>query len=85
MIWAARAGELAGFGDRSQFVITGNDMRDLANWSECRAEVGATIKTTIDLRYNFVFKVGAIDRYVINSQVSRPIDVQYFAVLAWRY
>jgi hypothetical protein len=73
------------FGDRTKLVIAGNVMPDISRWSEYRAEARATYEVLLDAEHNIVFKVGMIDRYVSNSQGSKPNDIEYFTALAWKY
>lgn len=73
------------FTDRLKATSTVTFYPDLGEIGEFRAVGQAAIEYLIDPTWNLTFKIGCLDRYDSTPEGQKPNDIEYFAVLLWKY
>lgn len=58
---------------------------DLAQLGEFRSEGRVSYEVLIDPEWNLTLKLGLLDRYDSTPEGKRPNDLEYFAVLLWKF
>jgi putative salt-induced outer membrane protein YdiY len=70
---------------RQKFTSTIDVFPDLGDFGEYRAQVRVAYELLVDPEWNLTLKIGAFDRYDSTPDGKRRNDIDYFAVLLWRF
>ncbi len=73
------------FAERHKIKASGDLFPDLHDWGEFRAEARAAYEILIDPDWNLTFRIGAYDRYDSTPEGKKRNDLEYFAVLVWKF
>jgi putative salt-induced outer membrane protein YdiY len=70
---------------RQKFTATLDVFPDLRDFGEYRAQARLAYELLVDPEWNLTLKIGAFDRYDSTPDGKRRNDIDYFAVLLWKF
>jgi putative salt-induced outer membrane protein YdiY len=73
------------FTGRQKIAASVDFFPDLGDIGEYRAELKACYEILIDPEWNLTFKIGALDRYDSTPEGRKANDIEYFALLVWKF
>jgi putative salt-induced outer membrane protein YdiY len=70
---------------RQRFTSASEVFPDLQELGQYRAQVKVAYEILVDPRWNLTLKLGVLDRYDSTPEGKKRNDLEYFAVLLWRF
>jgi putative salt-induced outer membrane protein YdiY len=73
------------FTERCKLTASGDYFPSLEDFGDYRINSKASLEFLVDPELNLTFKIGAVDRYDSTPEGRRPNDIEYFALLLWKF
>lgn len=73
------------FSAKTKFVANFDYFPNLGDWTDYRWQLRAALETVLVEDWNLSLKVGVFDRYDSTPEGAKPNDLEYFAVLLWKF
>lgn len=73
------------FSAKTKFVANFDYFPNLGDWTDYRWQLRASLETVLVEEWDLSLKLGIFDRYDSTPEGRRPNDLEYFAVLLWKF